>query len=101
MTTKLITLKTNHTILGEVDCNNENQVIIKKPVQVIMQPTKEGPMMAFAPFLDYAEEFASGIKISTNDVLCITSPVTELQNQYSKMFGTGIEIASAMPKALI
>ena len=101
MSAKLITLKTNHTLLGDIDCTKENEVVVKKPVQVIMQPTKEGPMMAFASFLDYSEEFASGIKINSEDILCITSPVTELQNQYSKMFGTGIEIASAMPKALI
>lgn len=100
MSSKLITLKTNHTILGDIQ-EKDGFITIKKPVQVIMQPTKEGPMMAFAPFLDYSEEFTTGVKINADDVLCITSPVTELQNQYSKMFGTGIEIASAMPKALI
>jgi hypothetical protein len=33
-----------------------------------------------------------------SDVLCITSPVVELENQYSKLFGSGIEIASTIPK---
>jgi hypothetical protein len=32
------------------------------------------------------------------DVLCVTTPSRELQNQYSKVFGSGIEIASAIPK---
>jgi hypothetical protein len=32
------------------------------------------------------------------NVLCITTPSKDLENQYSKMFGSGIEIASAIPK---
>jgi hypothetical protein len=101
MSAKLITLKTNHTLLGDIDCTKENEVVVKKPVQVIMQPTKEGPMMAFAPFLDYAEEFTTGIELYKSDILCVTTPNRELANQYSKMFGSGIEIASAIPKVVI
>jgi hypothetical protein len=55
-------------------------------------------MMGFAPFLDFAEEFTTGIKFSMDNVLCITTPSKDLENQYSKMFGSGIEIASSIPK---
>jgi hypothetical protein len=98
MSIKLVTFKTNHTIIAEVDCTDKNEVVLKQPVQVVMQPTKEGPMMGFGPFLDYSQEFKTGIKFSMNDVLCITTPVTELENQYNKVFGSGIEIASVIPK---
>lgn len=98
MSIKLLTFKTNQTIIGELNCTNENEVVISKPVQVIMQPTKEGPMMGFAPFLEYCEEFKSGIKFSMDNVLCITTPVRELENQYNQVFGSGIEIASVIPK---
>ena len=98
MTLKLVTFKTNHTILAEVDCTKNDEVVLKEPVQVIMQPTKEGPMMAFAPFLEYCEEFNTGIKITMDNVLCITTPSRELANQYNKVFGSGIQIASVIPK---
>jgi hypothetical protein len=98
MTTKLVTFKTNHTILAGVDCKSNNKIVITKPVQVVLQSTKDGPMMAFAPFLDFAEEFATGITIEMDSVLCITTPNTDLENQYSKVFGSGIEIASVIPK---
>ena len=98
MTIKLVTFKTNHTILAEIDCTNEEQVVLKQPVQVIVQPTEKGPMMGFAPFLEFCEEFKSGIKISMDNILCITSPTRELENQYNKVFGSGIQIASAIPK---
>jgi len=102
MTIKLITFKTNHTIIGETDEELTNKLFssfkIKQPVQVVVQPTKEGPMMGFAPFLDFAEEFLTGIELSKSDVLCATTPSRELQNQYNQVFGSGIQIASAIPK---
>jgi hypothetical protein len=98
MTIKLITLKTNHTLIGDVDCVSDTEITLKEPVQVVMQPTKEGPMMAFSPFLDYCDEFKTGIKLSMTDVLCITTPVRELENQYNSVFGSGITIASSIPK---
>jgi hypothetical protein len=97
MSIRLVTLKTNHTILGSLDVDG-GHYILKEPVQVIMQPTKEGPMMAFSPFLDYCEEFKTGIRIQKEDVLCVTTPMRELENQYNQVFGSGIQIASAIPK---
>jgi len=84
--------------MASIDCIDDNTIIMKEPVQVIIQPTKDGPMMGFSPFLDYAIEFNTGIKIVMNDVLCITTPSRELENQYNKVFGSGIQIASSIPK---
>jgi hypothetical protein len=97
MSIRLVTLKTNHTILADVEFDVD-VCLLKEPVQVIMQPTKEGPMMAFSPFLDYSDEFKTGISIQKADVLCVTTPVRELENQYNQVFGSGIQIASAIPK---
>lgn len=84
--------------MGDID-ERGSIVKVKKPVQVIVQPGKDGsPMMAFAPFLEFTIEFESGVDIQFNDILCITTPVRELENQYNKMFGVGIEIVSSMPK---
>jgi hypothetical protein len=98
MNVKLVTLKTNHTLIGRVDCVDDNTIIIKEPVQVFMQPSKDGMQMGFGPFLDYAQEHKTGIKISMIDVFCITTPIIELENQYNQIFGSGITIANAIPK---
>ena len=95
MKLKLITFKTNHTILGEVT-EEKNHLKIKQPVQVIVQPTKDGPMMAFVPFIEFCEEFKTGVEIKMIDVLTVTSPVVELENQYNSIFGSGIQIAKAL-----
>lgn len=101
MTVKLITLKTGQTLIAQLDCTGEKEISLKEPVQVILQNTQQGPMMGFAPFLDYAEEFLTGIKVSMDDVLCLTTPTKELINQYNKVFGSGIQIASALPKNVL
>lgn len=98
MTIKLITFKTNHTMMADVEQIDEKTIIIKEPVQVVLQPTKDGPMVNYIPFLEYAQEFKNGIKISMNDVLCLTTPEVQIENQYNQIFGSGIQIASAIPK---
>lgn len=96
MTTKLVTLKTTQTLIADVE-SKEDVLIIKNPVQVIVQPGKDGPMMGFAPFLEFSEDFKTGIKMPFDSVLTITTPVRELENKYSEMFGAGIQIASVIP----
>jgi hypothetical protein len=98
MTLKLVTFKTNQTLLGEVVSESPTSITIKQPVQVIVQPTKEGPMMGFSPFLEFSEEFKTGITLPKDNIQCITTPMVELANQYNQVFGSGIQIASSIPK---
>jgi hypothetical protein len=97
MTVKLLTFKTNHTIMGDVVKQNGNYVI-SQPVQVVMQPSKEGMSIGFVPFLQFCDEFKTGITLVKEDILCETQPVVDLENQYNDMFGSGIQIASTIPK---
>jgi hypothetical protein len=96
MKVMLITTKMNITYLANAEVFAD-KVKMKEPVQVIIQATKDGPMMAFLPYLEYSDEFKVGIEIPYEAILTINTPVKELQNQYNQMFGSGIQIASAMP----
>jgi len=96
MNIKLITFKTNHTIMGEMVSENDTSIKIKHCVQVVMVPpsaqnTQGG--VAFSPFIEYAEEFKTGFEIKKDDILMINSPIIELENQYNTVFGSGIQIA--------
>jgi hypothetical protein len=95
---KLITFKTNQTILGEVVSETPTHITLKQTVQVIVQPTKDGPMMGFSPFLEFSEEFKTGISLPKENIQCTTTPIVELANQYNQVFGSGIQIASSIPK---
>jgi hypothetical protein len=97
---KLLTLKTNHTLMGNVeDLPEFNYVTIKEPVQVVQIPPRaanDTGSIAFSPFLDYTNEFRSGIQIIKNDILTTTTPILELENQYNSIFGSGIQIAKTL-----
>lgn len=103
MTIHLVTLKTTQTIMAEVivkKIETSAAVVLKNPVQIISQPSREGSVMNFVPFLEYSEEFKTGIVLDSNDILCMTTPVKELLNEYNKLFGSGIQIASSIPSAI-
>jgi hypothetical protein len=100
MSIKLITLKTNHTIMGGVDVF-DTYITIKKTVQVVtVPPSVQNPQggVAFTPFVEFAQEFRTGFKIYNQDILFISTPVVELENQYNEIFGSGIQIATSIPK---
>lgn len=95
---KLVTLKTNHTLMAITD-EHDSYVSLKTPVQVVSVPPRaanENPGIAFVPFLEFSQEFKTGIKIAREDILCINAPVVELENQYNSIFGSGIQIAKAL-----
>ena len=99
MTIKLITFKTNHTILATVVDEGDARVVLKEPVQVVsIPPSASNPEggIAFSPFLEYSEEFKTGITVSRSDILTINSPIIDLENQYNRIFGSGIQIASTI-----
>ena len=97
MTVKLLTFKTNQTILADVT-EQDNVVLAKQTVQVVVQPQNGQPMMGFVPFLEFTQEFKTGITFNKLDILTINTPVVELENEYNRLFGSGIEIASSIPK---
>lgn len=88
--------------MGEVtESPADSNIIIKQPVQVVSVPPRSANdpgSVAFSPFLEYADEFKTGFKIHSSDILVISTPVRELENQYNQIFGSGIQIASAIPK---
>ena len=85
--------------MGNVVYDEVDFVTIKEPVQVIQIPPRaanDSGSIAFSPFLDYTNEFRSGIRIHRNDILTTTTPILELENQYNTIFGSGIQIAKTL-----
>jgi len=94
---KLITFTTQQTIIAEVIDDGDFGVLVKNPVQVIAVPPRNASDqggVGFAPYLAYTEDFDKGITIKQENVFCITTPISDLLEQYRKMFSR-IEIAPA------
>lgn len=94
----VLTLKNGMNIMGDINNYQSEKYIIKQPVLVMNQNTQNGPAIGFAPFLDFTEEFESGITIKSDDILCSTTPIRELYNKYNEVFGSGIQVVSAFKK---
>lgn len=85
---KVIRLSTGEEIMGEVLESNNNIVVIKDPVRIIMMPSKadpNNPSVAFAPFMQWSDE--KTLTLNANHVTLITTPIKEFVNQYNSMFG--------------
>lgn len=93
---KILVLKTCHSILGDVNSGSEHIHYVRKPVLVVSQPSSDGMNTGFAPFLEYSDEWTTGVPIKDDDVLCVITPTKDLYNHYNKFFGSGIEIVSSL-----
>jgi hypothetical protein len=104
---KLVSFNNGLQVLGTYEKKDEEgkAVLLSKPVQLVMVPknaeTKDGQVgMAFAPFLQYAEEWTTGVTFSVADVLTVTTPVRDLLNAYNSAFGSGIVLPGGSPDGL-
>jgi hypothetical protein len=94
---KLITFNTQQTIIAEIVYEGDVDIQIKNPVQVIAVPPRNANDqggVGFAPYLAYTEEFDKGITIKQSQIFCINTPVSDLLEQYRRMFSR-IELAPA------
>lgn len=78
-------------ILGEV-------IILKNPAIIIMQQTQQGMGIGLAPFMPYAEE--EKVTINKSAIVAESTPATNMVNEYSRIFGSGIQIAPASALAV-
>lgn len=100
MNIKLLVLKNGFTLMGETE-EMSDVYKLKKPVHVVQVPPRQGSDqagIAFTPFLEYSEDFMTGFEVKKDDVFIYSTPVVELVNQYNRIFGSGIEIASSVPR---
>ena len=74
-------------------------IIMKEPAAIHLVPAKSGGNqfgIALMPFVPYAD--LNRITIQKDKIVLSFAPTDELLNNYSKLFGSGIEIVSAMPR---
>lgn len=92
---KIIPLKMGINLIADLIEENEQTVVLKKPGAIFMQPQNGQVMIGFSPFLEYTNEFETGMTINKSDIFGVFTPNVEMINEYNKAFGSGIQIASA------
>lgn len=101
MTIKCIRLATGEDIIGDVEDKalENDPTIIKNPAQIVLQQGEGGKVgAAFVPFLPFAKD--NVVRYYSNGVIGECEIDMNLKNEYNRIFGSGIVVATAnqLPK---
>ena len=87
MNVKSIKLKNSEEVLCEIAKENEETLTLKNCC-VLVPSGQNG--IAMAPWLPFAKDNKSGIKLQKEDVMFIFDVIDEVKEQYEHQFGSGI-----------
>ena len=90
--TKIVRLTTGEELIAKVT-ETEDSVSLKTPA-ILIPAGKDS--LAFGQWLPYGD-ISDGITIDKKYVIFIIEPITELANQYSSSFGSGILVPDKGP----
>jgi len=65
---------------------------LKSPAVIVLQKTERGVGVALAPYMPYVE---GNYKVMRSAIVVDGEPNIQMQNEYSRIFGSGIQIVSA------
>ena len=98
MEIKCYQLINGQDIMGEATDMGDS-IVLRKPASIHLVPSQQGNQQSFGvalmPFTPYAE--FDKVTLRKDKIMIEFDATVELQNNYSKMFGSGIQIANTMP----
>jgi hypothetical protein len=89
---KVFKLINGEEIIAEIFNHFADHFELKTPAQIVMQQTKDGVGVAMAPYMPYA---TGNIELYKHAIASSGIPDVKMENEYSRLFGSGIQIASA------
>jgi hypothetical protein len=96
MTVKIFKLTTGEEVIGNEDGSSSNGITLKNPAVILMRQTPDGKFsVALAPYMAYAE--FGNVFIYNSGIVADCEPDIQMVNEYSRLYGSGIEIANTMP----
>lgn len=95
---KCFQLINGQDIIGDAVSDDEKTVTLKDPAAIHLVPQQNNTSfgVALMPFTPYAE--FNKVTLHKDKIMLEFEPSGDLRNNYSRMFGSGIEIANVMPK---
>ena len=65
---------------------------LKSPAAIVLQQSKDSVGVALAPYMPYVE---GNYRLMRSAIACEAEPKIQMQNEYSRIFGSGIQIVQA------
>ena len=88
---KVFKLISGEELIGKVEVTGLGYTI-EAPATILMQQTKDGVGLALMPYMPYTE---GKVKLFSQCIATEGDPSKKMINEYSRLFGSGIEIAPA------
>jgi hypothetical protein len=98
MTIKVLKLVTGEEVMGDIDVANAS-LAVTNAVNIIAQPDPSGKMrVGMAPFAAFTADKV--VHIYPHAIIADYEPALDILNEYNRVFGSGIQIATAadMPR---
>ena len=89
---KVFKLISGEELIGKAEVTGRGYTI-DAPATILMQQTKEGVGVALAPYMPYA---SGNIELHRQAIASSATPDVKMENEYSRLFGSGIQIASSL-----
>lgn len=93
MTVKVFRMINGEEVIAKVTGETEACYDVKSPANIMLQPTESGAMgVGIAPYMPYA---TGDVTIRKNAIAAEATPDIKMENEYNRVFGSGIQIAPA------
>lgn len=89
---KVFRMINGEEIIGNVKETTEREYVLTKAANIMVQETERGMGVGLAPFMPYAD---GNILLNRSAIAAEGSPVVQMENEYNRIFGSGIQIAGA------
>ena len=88
---KVVKLLNGEEIIAKVEASGVGYSM-KDPAAIVIQQTAQGVGVALAPYMPYAN---GDITLYSSSIGTEGSPTVAMENEYNRIFGSGIQIASS------
>ena len=89
---KVFKLINGEELISEVKSNTDGTYTLESPASIMMQQTERGMGVGVAPYMPYA---VGDIILNNTAVAAVADPDPRMENEYRRVFGSGIEIVPA------
>lgn len=93
MKIKVFKLISGEEIIAEVFNVLGECIELKNPATIVIQQTQKGMGVGLAPYMPYAED--EKVTLYKAAIASEATPALNMINEYSRIFGSGIQIAPA------
>lgn len=93
---KVFKMISGEELISKVTTSNDKEHVLENPAAIMMQQTKDGVGVGLAPYMPYA---SGDVYLNRSAVASEATPDVKMENEYSRIFGSGIQLVT--PNSLI